>query len=88
MPHAAMAGDMADVVVQPLAISGCGDTGPIVTGDGSARLFQFNGWGGKYDLPAMTRSARVWPRIAGFPPPAANGCWRAARSTGTAPGWS
>ncbi|KQU52943.1 agmatine deiminase [Sphingomonas sp. Leaf339] len=27
------------------------DTGPIILSDGSASDFQFNGWGGKYDLP-------------------------------------
>ena len=41
----------ADVVVEPFGDIWLRDTAPIIVGDGSARDFQFNGWGGKYDLP-------------------------------------
>jgi agmatine deiminase len=47
----ALAGDVADVVVEPFGDIWLRDTAAILLSDGSARDFRFNGWGGKYDLP-------------------------------------
>ncbi|MFZ5748806.1 MAG: agmatine deiminase family protein [Pseudomonadota bacterium] len=47
----AMAGDAADVVVEPFGDIWLRDTGVIVGRDGRGHDFRFNYWGGKYDLP-------------------------------------
>lgn len=46
----AMAGDAAEVVTELFGDIWLRDTAGIVTGDGVAQDFGFNGWGGKYDL--------------------------------------
>jgi agmatine deiminase len=48
---AAAAVPFAQVVVQAFGDIWLRDTGPILLSADEARLFTFNGWGGKYDLP-------------------------------------
>ncbi|RIA44249.1 agmatine deiminase [Hephaestia caeni] len=45
------AAPFAEVVVEPFGDIWLRDTAPILVSDGTARDFDFNGWGGKYDLP-------------------------------------
>jgi agmatine deiminase len=47
----ALVGDAAEVIVEPFGDIWLRDTAAIIAGDGKARDFLFNGWGGKYDLP-------------------------------------
>ncbi|GMM91954.1 agmatine deiminase family protein [Qipengyuania sp. MTN3-11] len=43
------------------------DTGPLVLGDGSARRFAFNGWGGKYRMAGDETVGAELARDAGLP---------------------
>jgi len=52
----------ATVEVQAFGDIWLRDTAPILTGDGDARDFGFNGWGGKYDLPG---DDTIGARLAG-----------------------
>ncbi len=56
----------ADVVIQPFGDIWLRDTGAIVTGDSSARDFEFNGWGGKYDLPGDDRIGMALAKARGL----------------------
>ena len=58
----------ATVVVEPFGDIWLRDTGPIIDGDGHARLFAFNGWGGKYDLPGDETVGGRLARRRGFHP--------------------
>lgn len=56
----------ADVTLEPFGDIWLRDTGPIMVSRTQARLFEFNGWGGKYDLPGdddigerLARSRRI-----------------------------
>jgi agmatine deiminase len=55
------------VVVEPFGDIWLRDTGPIIDGEGRARLFRFNGWGGKYDLPGDDTVGRRLARRRGLP---------------------
>lgn len=46
-----LAGDTAEVVIEPFGDIWLRDTAAILDGAGVAQDFGFNGWGGKYDLP-------------------------------------
>src|SRR3546814_3730996 len=45
------AAPFAEVVVEPFGDIWLRDTAPILVSDGTGRDFDFNGWGGKFDLP-------------------------------------
>lgn len=60
----------ADVIVEPFGDIWLRDTGPIVLGCGRERRaqgFEFNGWGGKYELPGDCDIGRRLAVRAGLP---------------------
>ena len=59
----------AEVIVEPFGDIWLRDTGPIVFGSGSRRKaqgFEFNGWGGKYELPGDEDIGERLARRAGL----------------------
>ena len=60
----------AEVIVEPFGDIWLRDTGPIVMGSGNdrrAQAFEFNGWGGKYDLPGDEDIGERLARAANLP---------------------
>ncbi|WP_375288759.1 agmatine deiminase family protein [Sphingomonas sp.] len=57
----------AEVVTEPFGDIWLRDTGPIISGDGRARDFLFNGWGGKYDLAGDDEIGARLARKRGIP---------------------
>jgi len=60
----------ADVIVEPFGDIWLRDTGPILLGTGKERRaqgFEFNGWGGKYDLPGDDDIGQRLSSRAGMP---------------------
>lgn len=67
---ARMLAPFADVIVEPFGDIWLRDTGPIVLGSGMGRRaqgFDFNGWGGKYDLDGDQDIGERIARRAGLP---------------------
>ena len=58
-------GDFAEVIERQFGDIWLRDTGPIFTGDGRANVFQFNGWGGKYQLEGDSTVGRFVAERAG-----------------------
>ena len=60
----------AEIIVEKFGDIWLRDTGPIICGRGAGRLaagFQFNGWGGKYDLPGDDSIGERLAASASFP---------------------
>jgi agmatine deiminase len=60
----------AEVMVEPFGDIWLRDTAPIICGSGAARVavdFDFNGWGGKYELPGDEDIGERLSRAAGLP---------------------
>ncbi|MGE3746784.1 MAG: agmatine deiminase family protein [Sphingomonadaceae bacterium] len=67
---AALAGDMAEIVLQPFGDIWLRDTAPIIASGISGRFatdFLFNFWGGKYDLPGDESIGARLAANTGFP---------------------
>lgn len=62
-----LVGNTAKIVVEPFGDIWLRDTAAIIGGDGTAHDFQFNGWGGKYDLPGDDDVGARLAKRAKFP---------------------